>query len=140
MSNADEELAAVTDALLNGQTSVQFSDGDQELGMVIRLIYQTIAPNQPTTADFEQRLTARLISEWDRTYERPRLRLLDHPLMRVAAAAAAVVLILAVVLVLAVPAASRPVTGTALPLNVVIAVAALALFTALVLVIVRSRH
>lgn len=140
MSNLDEELAAATDALLSGQNSIQFSDGDQELEVVIRQIYLTIAPDKPPTAEFEQHLAARLNSEWEMLYGRSRLRLLENPLARVAAAAAAVVLILTVALVLAVPPASRQVSGSALSLNVIVAGMALVLFAALVIVLVRSRH
>ena len=115
MNELDEELAAATDALLNGQEPISFSGENEELAEVVRQLHRVIDPDRPLATEFERRLTQRLNSEWDRVYTPP-LRLLDRPLVRVGLAAA-VVLVLGAMLLLMTPDSPEALQGTAIGLN-----------------------
>src|SRR5579871_566685 len=114
MAELDNELVEATDDLLNGRTSKPLSDDNRELMGVVRQLYQVIDPKNTPSAAFQQKLIARLNSEWDREYAPPKLRLVDRPVARVLALAAAIVLVLAAILVLAVPSSSNQLNGAAI--------------------------
>lgn len=118
MTKLDNELAAAADALMERRVMPPLSDENRELGEVLRQLYDTIEPDQAPSAAFEQRLAARLSSDWDqRAQNGGFLRLLDQPAVRVLALAAAVVLVLGAVLVLAVPESPQPLQGAAINLD-----------------------
>src|SRR5690348_1127630 len=114
MMDLDNELAEATDALLNGKEMPVLQEDNRELAEVVRELYRVIDPKSPPSAAFEQRMNARLNSEWDRSNVQPTLRLLDRPLVRLVAVAAAVVLILGAVVVLAMPESPRELQGAAI--------------------------
>jgi hypothetical protein len=117
MMDLDDELAEATDSLLNGGEMSVLQENNRELAEVVRELYRVIDPKSPPSAVFEQRMNARLNSEWDRSNVQPTLRLVDRPLVRLAALAAAVVLILGAVVVLAMPESPRELQGTAIGMN-----------------------
>ena len=86
---------------------LNFRANNRELAEVVRELYRVIDPATPPSAVFQQRMNARLNTEWDRANVQPTLRLVDRPLVRLAALAAAVVLILGAIIVLAVPESPR---------------------------------
>jgi hypothetical protein len=75
-----------------------------------------IDPAQGLSAEYRQRLASRLNLEWQQQAA-PTLRLIDRPLVRLAALAAAVVLVLGAIVVLAVPDAPDQLQGAAIGLN-----------------------
>jgi hypothetical protein len=87
MMELDNELAEATDAILNGREMPDLQDENRELAEVVRDLYRAIDPATPPSAAFQQRLNARLNSEWDRSNVQPTLRLVDRPLVRLAALA-----------------------------------------------------
>jgi hypothetical protein len=117
MMELDDELAEATDAILNGRETPDLQDENRELAEVVRDLYRAIDPATPPSAAFQQRLNARLNSEWDRSNVQPTLRLVDRPLVRLAALAAAVVLILGAVIVLAMPESTSELQGAAIGMN-----------------------
>lgn len=134
MNRFDDELAQATDVLLSGGTMPTLDGENAALGQTIRELYAVIDPKRMPSAAFQQQMTARLNAEWDRAYAPPTLRLLERPLVRLAALAAAVVLVLASLLVLVVPDGTDGLQGTALGMDdgvavvVLVAVAAVAGF------------
>ncbi|MEO8398054.1 MAG: hypothetical protein ABI700_33980 [Chloroflexota bacterium] len=117
MMELDDELAEATDALLSGREMPTLEEDNRELAEVVRDLYRVITPAIPPSAAFQQRMTARLNVEWDRSNAQPTLRLVDRPLVRLAAMAAAVVLILGAVVVLAMPESPRALQGAAIGMN-----------------------
>jgi hypothetical protein len=117
MMDLDSELAEATDSLLSGREMAALQEDNRELAEVVRELYRVIDPKTPPSAAFEQRMNARLDAEWDRSNVQPTLRLVDRPLVRLAALAAAVVLILGAVVVLAMPETPRELQGTAIGIN-----------------------
>jgi hypothetical protein len=113
MNRLDDELAQATDTLLSSGKMPPLEGENAALQETIRELYAVINPKQMPSAAFQQKMTARLGAEWDRAYAPPTLRLLERPLVRLAALAAAVVLVLASLLVLVVPDAPDPLQGTA---------------------------
>ncbi|MEP7292094.1 MAG: hypothetical protein ABI835_09930 [Chloroflexota bacterium] len=113
----DDELAEITYALLSGRDVKVLSTENAELADVVRELIAVIDPQSAPSAEFQQRLTERLSSEWDRASAPPRLRLLDRPVVRLASLAAAVVLVLGALIVLAVPETTPQLQGMALPLD-----------------------
>ncbi len=117
MMELDDELAEATDALLSGREMPTLQEDNRELAEVVRDLYRVIDPARAPSAAFQQRMTARLNTEWDRSNAQPTLRLVDRPLVRLAAMAAAVVLILGAVVVLAMPEPPRELQGAAIGMN-----------------------
>ena len=117
MMELDDELAEATDALLSGREMPELQGENRELAEVVRELYRVIDPATPPSAVFQQRMNARLNTEWDRANKPPTLRLVDRPLVRLAALAAAVVLILGAIIVLAMPESPRELQGAAIGLN-----------------------
>lgn len=117
MIDTDNELAEATDALLAQREPRALTEENAELFAVVRELNRIIDPQTPPTAAFQQRLTSRLNTEWDRAYTPPQLRLMDRPVVRVLSMAAAVVLILASVMVLSVPETAPELQGAAIPLD-----------------------
>jgi hypothetical protein len=117
MNKRDDELAQATDSLLNNGTMPPLEGENAALQETIRALYGVIEPQRKPSAAFQQQMTARLNAEWDRAYAPPALRLVERPLMRLAALAAAVVLVLASVVVLVTPDMSDPLQGTAIGMD-----------------------
>lgn len=117
MIDTDNELAEATDALLAKREPRALTEENAELFAVVRELNRVIDPQTPPTAAFQQRLTSRLNTEWDRAYTPPQLRLMDRPVVRVLSMAAAVVLILASIMVLSVPETAPELQGAAVPLD-----------------------
>lgn len=113
----DDELASATDVLLSGGDMPTLNGDNQELAGVVRELYRVIDPKTMPSAVFEKRMQARLNGEWERSNVQPTLRLVDRPLVRLAALAAAVVLVLGAIVVLAVPPASSQIQGTAIGMD-----------------------
>jgi hypothetical protein len=85
----DDQLAALTDDLLEGRqpkTTMQEAD---ELENAVRQIQRTIAPDKPASPIFRDRLEMRLNLEWNRAYPR-RQRLWAQRQFQYAAAASVV--------------------------------------------------
>lgn len=112
MNQWDDELAQVTDALMDGREMGIVSDENQALAGVVRELYDVIAPHNPPSEVFQRRLTTMLNTEWEREHA-PTLRLLDHPALRLVGMAAGVVLILGALLVLTLPESSESLLGVA---------------------------
>ncbi len=117
MMELDDELAEATDALLSGREMPALQAENRELAEVLRELYRVIDPTTPPSVVFQQQMNARLNTEWNRAHMQPTLRLVDRPLVRLAALAAAVVLILGAVVVLAMPESPRELQGAAIGLN-----------------------
>lgn len=117
MIDTDNELAEATDALLAKRNVQALTDENAELFAVVRELHRVIDPQTPPTAAFQQRLTSRLNTEWDRAYTPPQLRLMDRPVVRLLSMAAAVVLILASLMVLTVPETTPELQAAAIPLD-----------------------
>ncbi len=114
MNRLDDELAQVTDSLLKTGAMPTLEGENAALQDTLRDLYAVVEPGRAPSAAFQQQMTARLNAEWDRAYAPPTLRLLERPLVRLAALAAAVVLVLASLLVLVVPDTPDPLQGTAI--------------------------
>lgn len=114
MTHLDDELAAATDALLEGLEEHRLQGENLELYKVVRQLCAVIDPQSLPTAEFEQRLEARLEEEWNHANVTPTLRVIERPLVRVASLAAAVVLVLGALIVLAVPDSAEPLQGVAI--------------------------
>jgi hypothetical protein len=117
MMELDDELAEATDALLSGREMPTVQEDNRELAEVVRDLYRVIDPATPPSAVFQQRMSARLNTEWDRSNVQATLRLADRPLVRLAALAAAVVLIFGAVVVLAMPESPNELQGAAIGMN-----------------------
>ncbi len=96
-SQLDDDLAALTDALFEGQTIPPTADTDlQSLGRIAQKLYQGIAAEEDNAA-IRARLRCRLEREWQQTHRRkvwwPRQRA-----MRLVAMAAALVFVMVAVL------------------------------------------
>lgn len=96
----DQELAALTDALLRGEPAVP-SDEAEPLLEVAQQLQALIAPDETPRAEFQARLTQEIAAEWD-LRGRPRVRARSSPaawrtFAPVAAAAAAVLLLILVI-------------------------------------------
>jgi len=66
----DDELAALTDDLLDGRQPKATLPEVEELGSVVRQVQRTIAPDQAASPIFRDRLEMRLNLEWNRVYPR----------------------------------------------------------------------
>ncbi len=117
MTELDDQLAEATDDLLNRGSMRPLNGENHELSEVVSQLYQVIDPATPPSPAYQERMRARLDVEWQRQYAPPTLRLLDRPLVRLAALAAAVVLILAALVVLAVPETPMPLQGAAIDVD-----------------------
>lgn len=96
----DNQLADLTDALLNGQ-SINPSTVDPELSELLKMSRQLkslIADDTGPSAMFRARLTQKLAEEWDR--ERFRRRANWPQIIRLSALAAALILVMGTALVL----------------------------------------
>lgn len=116
----DNELAEATDALLSGREMRSLVGENAELAKIVRDLYAAIDPQTPPSAAFQQRLTSRLDSEWERAHPSSStmtMRVLERPALRVAALAAAVVLVLGALIVLAVPESTPELQGAAVALD-----------------------
>lgn len=118
----DDELAQVTDALLGRRDAGTFSRENAELISVVHDLLRVIEPDKTPSAAFQQRLTQRLNSEWERANPKPALRLLERPAARLASLAATVVLVLGALLILSAPDASPDLQGAAFAADDAVAV------------------
>ncbi len=83
----DNELATFTDKLLAGEEPETMND-QEELTVVVRQLYDVIAPHEKPDPAFRERLTQRLELEWHLLHNRP-ARWWQTPKARRAAALAA---------------------------------------------------
>lgn len=63
----DEELAALTDALLENQKSPAPSSENEELYKVVQALHRTIEPDKAPSPLFRSRLQNRLVNEWKKS-------------------------------------------------------------------------
>lgn len=123
-ANIDNELAALTDRLLNGE-DVSVSENVQDLAEVVRQLQQVIQPDRPPDPVFQERLTQRLKQEWSQRqhvrHTRPRWR--TNHFVRWGALAAAVLGVVLVIGLLFGGVGDDPAQGTAAgSLDLVVAV------------------
>lgn len=124
----DNEIAAFTDQLLNGETSASLAatSESQELRQLqetIILLKQAVDADQPQ-ADFAKHLRQELAAQWRRQQNgqqrglldkvRDGLRALENPRTAGSAALVAALVLMMIVLVFTSPAVSEPLEGTAL--------------------------
>lgn len=117
MAHIDDELAEVTDALMDGREMRRLDGENGDLQDVVRQIFNLIDPLTPPSTAFQRRMMERLNAEWSRSYAPPVLRLMDRPLVRVTSLAAAVVLVLGALIVLAVPNTAEQLQGAAIAID-----------------------
>jgi ferric-dicitrate binding protein FerR (iron transport regulator) len=114
----DDELAELTDALMSGQP-YHASDEARELAAVVEQIHTLIAPHDQPDAAFRNRVTQRVMEEWDNLQASPRRtrwrmrRTQLRPLTALAAALALAVLAVALITIQG-DDSGEPVQGTAL--------------------------
>lgn len=110
----DDELAALTDALLEGRDAVlpSVSDENVPLEPVVRGLYD-LTRDEPSRA-FEARLQRRLNDEWTARPRPVRLSVLQQPVVRLMALAAALMIIMVGILLAAGGREQNALQGTAL--------------------------
>jgi type VI protein secretion system component VasF len=108
----DNELAALTDSLLEGRDQ-PVSEDVQELSQVVRQLHQVIRPDVPPDPLFRKQLARRLNQEW--TYQRRAPRWYANRYVRLAALAAVLmVVLLGVALLSAQSNSDNTIEGTAI--------------------------
>ncbi|MGD1995179.1 MAG: hypothetical protein PVH62_00245 [Anaerolineae bacterium] len=108
----DEELAAFTDALLEGRAESEGSERPP-LADVVELLAQTLSP-QPTPEELRRKLRRRIAAEWRRLHAPARQRLtwpLGWPTKRWVGAAATALILVAIAAALLVPESGANITG-----------------------------
>lgn len=96
----DDELAALTDALLEGEPVPDEVDVG-ELEEIVRGLKDLTAPDQPADPAFRKRLETRIDQEWDRIYPQHRsVRFFQRPDVRRFGLVAAVLVVLVGILVI----------------------------------------
>jgi hypothetical protein len=111
--NLDEELADLTDAVLEGKTVTPKQDLEG-LDEVVMQLHQAIAPDKPADSVFRRHLERRLVDEWNKTY-RPAPRWYNRPQVRLvgAFAAMAFTLVMATILLYSLSGSQDELQGTA---------------------------
>jgi hypothetical protein len=136
----DDELAALTDALLVGG-EMRASENLSELVPVIDQLRRVIAPDSRPDPAFQAQLTERLVWEWNRLYQRRATGWLHQRWGRVAALAAGLVLVLLVVVLMRGQGGDGALQGTASgPLLWPLVIVGVGLFGAVLILIWLRRH
>jgi hypothetical protein len=95
----DNELAAFTDQVMQG-SDITANPAMDELAAVVRQLHTVIAPDDPASDAFRERLRTRLSMEWDLQHPQPVQWWRSQRAQWVAAAAASIALVLAAALVI----------------------------------------
>jgi len=99
-AHLDQELAALTDALLRGDAAVA-SEAAEPLHDLARQLHSLIEPDEVPRGEFRARLTQAVAAEWDLRGAQPRTTRRSPRLWRtlgpLAAAAAAILLLILVI-------------------------------------------
>ena len=136
----DDELAALTDAILEKSDMKTMSDVN-ELAGVVRGLHALIEPDEKPSAAFEARLKQRLESEWEQRGRRMRAGRFTPALRLASLAAVVVVALVAIVLLNSSTPSGTGLPGTAVGANgATVIVIVLAVFAGAALLLWRNRR
>lgn len=91
----DEELAKMTDALIDGREIEEIPDELRDLEPVLRGIYHVVSPNEKPSPAYRARLLQKLNEEWDQVQTRRLANKRRFRLLRLATLAASITVALA---------------------------------------------
>jgi hypothetical protein len=111
----DDELAAFTDNVLAGR-DIPVSKELEGLSHVVSQLHRVIAPDAPPSPAFRDRLTQRLIREWNLLHDRQPRRVPFYRRRSILALAASLLVVVLAVVLLSLGAGddNAPLQGTAL--------------------------
>jgi hypothetical protein len=112
-ASLDDQLAALTDGILNGE-DVHTPPELDDLAFVVRRLHEIIMPDARPDPAFRDRLTRRLNREWTLQHQRQGRSWRSNRLVQLTALAAVVTVMLFALALLSANGEDKPVQGTAL--------------------------